>query len=50
MQPVSFGSELNPAEHEHRRSARNTTRNDGELGRELVLGDGNPQSGAHHCF
>ena len=50
VQLVSFGAKLNPAEHEHRRAARNTTRNDGELGRELVLGDGNPQSCAHHCF
>ena len=50
VQLASFGPQLNPAEHEHRRAARDTTCDDGELGRELVLGDGNPQSGAHHCF
>ena len=50
MQLAAFRAELDPAQHEHGRAGRDAARDDGELGRELVLGDGNPQPGAHHCF
>ena len=45
-----LGAQLNAAEHEHGGARRDATGDERQLGGELVLGDGNPQAGAHYDF
>ena len=46
----SSRAQLDAAEHEHRGTRRDATRDDRQAARELVLRDGNPQPGAHYDF